>query len=135
MTNTADEARDVGDRLMAASTAIKTLLDDHGDDLELADRVSLRERQRELLLVAAQVTNDAVDAAIAEMQTDAAGLKAVIDEATAVLSEFNEIRKAIRMAAAIVSLATAIVAQDGGGIVNAANDIRELTEDGGGATA
>jgi hypothetical protein len=135
MTNTADEARDVGDRLMAASTAIKTLLDDHGDELELTDRVSLRERQRELLLVAAQVTNETVDAALTEMQTDAAGLKAVIDEATAVLTEFNEIRKAIRMAAAVVSLATAIATQDGGGVVSAANDIRELTEGDGGATA
>ena len=125
MALTADDARVIADQFLEAAQAIDAYLDANRAALSKDEKKSLRDAQKELLRSSAAMTTAAVGLSIDQMDDAAAELGQVITEAKDSLADLESIRKAIRVAAGLVDLATAIVAKDPGGAVKAALGLRE----------
>jgi chlorite dismutase len=125
MAFTADDARVIADQFLEAAEAIDDFLDANKDTISQADNDVLRDAQRNLLRSSASMTTAAVGLSIDQMADAAAELGQVITEAKESLAELESIGKAIRVAAGLVDLATAIIAKNPGGAFKAVKALRE----------
>lgn len=120
-----DDARRIADQFLDAAKAIDQYLDDNWETISRADYDSMSEAQKTLLRNSAVMTTAAVGLSIDQMQNPAAELGQVIEEAKKSLKKLEAVGKAIRVAAGLVDLATAILAKDPGAAFKAANNLRE----------
>lgn len=125
MALTADDARVIADQFLEAAEAIDAYLDANKDTIGEADNETLRDAQKELLRSSASMTTAAVGLSIDQMADAAAELGQVIVEAKESLATLESIGKAMRVAAGLVDLATAIIAKNPGGVVKAVQGLRE----------
>lgn len=125
----ADDAKELADRFLEAATAIDKYLDDNWTTIDRADYETMSESAKTLLRVCSFMTTVAVGLSIDQMQDDAAQLKQVVAKAKESLARLQSVRRAMRVAAGMVDLATAIMSKDPGGIFKAFQGLHELTQD------
>jgi len=125
----ADDAKELADRFLEAATAIDKYLDDNWTTIDRADYETMSESAKTLLRVCSFMTTVAVGLSIDQMQDDAAQLKQVTAKAKDSLARLQSVRRAMRVAAGMVDLATAIMSKDPGGIFKAFQGLHELTQD------
>ena len=125
----ADDAKELADRFLEAATAIDKFLDDNWTTIDRADYETMSESAKTLLRVCSFMTTVAVGLSIDRMQDDAAQLKQVTAKAKESLARLQSVRRAMRVAAGMVDLATAIMSKDPGGIFKAFQGLHELTQD------
>jgi len=125
MALTADDARVIADQFLEAAQAIDAYLDANKDTISQTDNDVLRDAQRNLLRSSASMTTAAVGLSIDQMADAAAELGQVITEARESLAHLESIGKAIRVAAGLVDLATAIIAKNPGGAFRAVQVLRD----------
>lgn len=128
MTDAPRGPRDIADIYQQAADIVQSALDAYGEDMPAAERKRLVDAHGDLTFKSMEATTQAVAEAIAAAQADAATLSAIIAEAKAVTRDFKEVATAIRLAAAVVSLATGVAGRDPGAVAKAVNEIRELTD-------
>ena len=130
MALTADDAREIADRFLEAAGAIDKYLDDNWETISRPDYETMSESARTLLRVSGFMTTVAVGLSIEQMADDAAELKQVIADAKESLARLQAIGSAIRVAAGLANLATAIMAKDPGAAFKAVRGLYELAGEG-----
>ncbi len=128
MALSADDARDIADGFLDAARAIDSYLDANWETISRAEYETLNESARTLLRVSGFMTVVAVGLSIDQMADDSAELKKVIDDAKNSLAQLQAIGQAIRVAAGLVDLATAIIAKDPGAAFKASRNLFEVLQ-------
>ncbi len=129
MTLTADNARDLADRLLAAATAIDGYLDEEWETITRAQYEAMNESGRTLLRVSSYCTTEAVGLSLTEMEESAATLTSVIVDARGTIESLNEARLGIQIAAGLADLASGIIARNPKSIGKSAKNLRKLLKD------
>lgn len=129
MTISADDARALADGFLEAAQAIDDYLDANWRTMERAEYETLNESVKTLLRVGGFMTTVAVGLSIDQMDDDAAQLKQVVAEAKESLSKLKAVGQAIRVAAALVDLAAAIVSKDPGAAFKAAQGLYAIVKE------
>lgn len=126
MTITANDARDIADRFLAAATKINEYLKANGDRIGQDDYKRINEAGKELLRKSGELTTEAVGLSIDEMEDDARELKELIGETEKNLAKLDHVRMVIRTVAGLVDLASAIMAKDPRAVFKTAKSLAKL---------
>lgn len=131
MALTDDDARALADGFLDTARDIDQYLDDNWGNISRAEYETLSESASTLLRIGGKMTTLAVGLSIEEMADDSAELKATIADARKSLAKLKAVGKAIRVAAGLVDLATAIVSKDPKAIFKAALGLHETVTEAG----
>lgn len=123
------DAGEIADRFLEAARGIDDYLDSHWENISRSEYETMSESARTLLRVSSFLTTEAVQLSIDQMEDAAMQLKQVITDAKESLGTLQNIRTAIRVAAGLVDLATAIMSRDPGAVLKAFQGLYELVQE------
>lgn len=112
MSISVDEAGKLAETLAAAADAIEDFADDNDTDLTPTEYRLLAGQALSLRTVSRRALVDAVGLAIDGMDEPGKTLKSVVDRAKSKLNTLTDIKKGIRIGAAVLTIATGIAARD-----------------------
>lgn len=112
MSISVDEAGKLADTLAAAADAIEDFADDNDTDLTPTEYRLLAGQATSLRTTSRRALVDAVGLAIEGMDEPGKRLKGVVDRARSTLNTLTDIKKGIRIATAVLTIATGIAARD-----------------------
>lgn len=115
-----DQARELGRAFLDVAHALGTYRFDNWNDLTPADRKRIEDEEWDLLTYSSSLTTKAVGVVLEDLKGDLAAIAAGAAQATKVIGTIQEVKAALKIAAAFVALGGAIVSGNAVAITTAA---------------
>ncbi|HEX7579842.1 MAG TPA: hypothetical protein VF580_07565 [Thermoanaerobaculia bacterium] len=104
-----DQARELGRAFLDVAHALGTYRFDNWNDLTPADRKIIEDEEWDLLTYSSSLTTKAVGVVLEDLKGNLAAIAAGAAQATKVIGTIQEVKAALKIAAAFVALGGAIV--------------------------
>lgn len=115
-----DQARELGRAFLDVAHALGTYRFDNWNDLTPADRKRIEDEEWDLLTYSSSLTTKAVGVVLEDLKGNLAAIAAGAAQATKVIGTIQEVKAALKIAAAFVTLGGAIVSGNAVAIATAA---------------
>lgn len=115
-----DQARELGRAFLDVAHALGTYRFDNWNDLTPADRKRIEDEEWDLLTYSSSLTTKAVGVVLEDLKGNLAAIAAGAAQATKVIGTIQEVKAALKIAAAFVALGGAIVSGNAVAITTAA---------------
>ena len=115
-----EQARELGRAFLDVAHALGNYRFDNWNDLKAADRKRIEDEQWDLLTYSSSLTTKAVGVVLDNLKGDLAAIAAGAVQATKVIGTIHDVKVALKIAAAFVTLGGAIVSGNAVAIATAA---------------
>jgi hypothetical protein len=115
-----DQARELGRAFLDVAHALGTYRFDNWNDLTPADRKRIEDEEWDLLTYSSSLTTKAVGVVLEDLKGNLAAIAAGAAQATKMIGTIQEVKAALKIAAAFVALGGAIVSGNAVAITTAA---------------
>ena len=115
-----DQARELGRAFLDVAHALGTYRFDNWNDLTPADRKRIEDEEWDLLTYSSSLTTKAVGVVLEDLKGNLAAIAAGAAQATKVIGTIQDVKAALKIAAAFVTLGGAIVSGNAVAIATAA---------------
>lgn len=122
----ADQARRLARSFLTVSESIADYLDEHFDEIKPADRQMMRRLKVRLADQAQQFTSLAIEVTLENLEPTLAHIGEVTQRAKDAVKHLADVRRAINIAAATLSLGTAIITGNTDGIGSAVAELAQV---------